>query len=203
MNKLSLSILLATICATNVSYADDRYDYIDTPVPNQIDDLLDDDNDGVINARDLCPQTPSLAEIDNDGCGTYIKTSDTIDLHVLFANDSSDVQPIFMTQIRQLAQFLEEYPSTSVELQGFASKVGSADYNLALSERRAKAVEDLLISYDINPERVRIVGFGDTNLSAYGDDEIAHAQNRRVLASVIGYKGHVKEEWTIFTTKEK
>ncbi|CAK4067852.1 OmpA family protein [Vibrio sp. 16] len=203
MKTLVHSLILATVFSTGVAYAEDEYEYIATPVPNQIDDLLDEDKDGVINARDLCPQTPARSEIDNDGCGTYINTSEKIDLHILFANDSDVVQPIFMTQIRELADFLEEYPSTTVELQGYASKVGRPDYNLELSKRRAEAVENLLLDYQLDADRVTIVGFGDTNLSVEGDDEQAHAQNRKVVASVIGHKGQVKEEWTIFTKIEK
>lgn len=203
MKTLVHSLILATVFSTGVAYAEDEYEYIATPVPNQIDDLLDEDKDGVINARDLCPQTPARSEIDNDGCGTYINTSEKIDLHILFANDSDVVQPIFMTQVRELADFLEEYPSTTVELQGYASKVGRPDYNLELSKRRAEAVENLLLDYQLDADRLTIVGFGDTNLSVEGDDEQAHAQNRKVVASVIGHKGQVKEEWTIFTKIEK
>ncbi len=53
---------------------EDEYAYIKLPQINQIADLEDDDNDGVINARDICPDTPDQSEIDNDGCGTFIKT---------------------------------------------------------------------------------------------------------------------------------
>ncbi|UPQ86822.1 OmpA family protein [Vibrio sinaloensis] len=203
MNKTLLSLLITTTLIATPALAEDEYEYIETPTPNQIDDLLDEDRDGVINARDLCPQTPLKAEIDNDGCGTYIKTEEELKLHILFANDSSEIQPAFLAQIREMASFLESYPSTSIELQGYASKVGSADYNLALSERRAKAVEASLLANGVASDRVRIVGFGDTQLEAYGDDEVSHARNRKVVASVVGHKGNVKEEWTIFTKIEK
>jgi len=203
MNKTLLSLLITTTLIATPVMAEDEYDYIETPTPNQIDDLLDEDKDGVINARDLCPQTPEKAEIDNDGCGTYIKTEEELNLHILFANDSSDIQPAFLAQIREMADFLASYPSTSIELQGYASKVGNADYNLALSERRAKAVEASLLANGVESNRVRIVGFGDTQLEAYGDDEVSHARNRKVVANVVGHKGNVKEEWTIFTKIEK
>ncbi len=203
MKITALSILITSVFASGFVSAEDKYDYIETPIPNQIDDLQDDDKDGVINARDLCPQTPARSELDNDGCGTFINTEESIDLHILFANDSSEVQPVFMTQVREMADFLEEFPSTSIELQGFASKVGKAEYNLELSKQRAFAVERLLLDYGVDASRIQIVGFGDTNLSVFGDDEQSHAQNRKVVASVVGYKGHVKEEWSIFTKIEK
>jgi len=203
MNKSLLTIIIAATVFTAPLKAEDVYEYIDTPTPNQIDDLLDEDKDGVINARDLCPQTPRKAEIDNDGCGTYVKTEEEMSLHILFANDSDEIQPVFLAQIREMADFLKSYPSTSIELQGYASKVGQHEYNMALSKRRAISVEHALLSNGIESNRVRIVGFGDTNLSETGTDEISHAKNRKVVATVIGHKGNVKEEWSIFTKIKK
>ncbi|WP_100752359.1 OmpA family protein [Vibrio salilacus] len=203
MNNTLLSLLVTTALIASPVIAADSYDYIETPIPNQIDDLLDEDKDGVINARDLCPQTPTIAEVDNDGCATYIKTQQQMDLHILFANDSAQIQPAFLAQIREMSAFLDTYPSTSIELRGYASKIGNSQYNLALSERRAQAVEDALLSNGVASQRVRIIGFGDAALEAYGDDEISHARNRKVVATVIGHKGSVKEQWTIFTTIEK
>lgn len=64
-NILSVAILGALLSAPTLADAvyyekdtNDEYDYIETPVPNQTFDLLDDDRDGVINARDMCPGTP-------------------------------------------------------------------------------------------------------------------------------------------------
>ncbi|PAR29891.1 OmpA family protein [Vibrio metoecus] len=183
-----------------IKHEGDEYNYRATPLADQIADLKDDDNDGVINARDLCPDTPRGSEIDNDGCGTFIKASQMQQLHILFANDSSAIEPAFLTQIRQMAEFLQGYPSTSIELQGYASKVGRADYNLALSKQRSEAVRDQLIRDGIDPSRVNIIGYGDSVLEAEGEDDISHARNRRVTATVVGYKGEVVKEWTIFTT---
>ncbi|OAJ92319.1 OmpA family protein [Vibrio bivalvicida] len=203
MNKSLLTMIIAATVFAAPLKAEDVYQYIDTPTPNQVDDLLDEDKDGVINARDLCPQTPLNAEIDNDGCGTYVKTQEEMSLHILFANDSDEIQPVFLAQIREMADFLKSYPSTSIELQGYASKVGQHEYNMALSKRRAISVEHALLSNGIDSNRVRIVGFGDTNLSETGTDEVSHAKNRKVVATVIGHKGNVKEEWSIFTKIKK
>jgi outer membrane protein OmpA-like peptidoglycan-associated protein len=203
MNKSLLTMVIAATVFVAPLKAEDAYEYKETPKPNQVDDLLDEDKDGVINARDLCPQTPAKADIDNDGCGTYIKTEEEMNLHILFQNDSSVIQPMFLAQIREMSEFLEAYPSTSIELQGYASKVGKAEYNLKLSERRAEAVQTALLDNGVSSSRVRIVGFGDTRLDELGDDEVSHAMNRKVVATVIGHKGNVKEEWSIFTKIEK
>ncbi|EOU2464855.1 hypothetical protein ATY36_08565 [Vibrio cidicii] len=202
MKSYTLPFALAAVLVS-ASILADEYDYRPTPVADQIDDLQDQDRDGVINARDLCPDTPSTAEVDNDGCGTYIKTTQQMQIRVLFANNSDVINPVFRSQIKELAEFLKLYPSTSIELQGFASRTGNAKLNLELSQRRADNVKEMLISYGISSNRVRIVGFGDSKLANDGDDEVSHALNRRVVASVVGHKGDIKEEWTIFTRLPK
>ena len=86
---------------------------------------------------------------------------------------------------------LQSHPFTSVTLAGYASAAGSAEYNRKLSERRAKAVEDYLIRYgSISPDRLAIIGYGDTKPEEYEanptdiDSDAAHA-NMRVRFEVI------------------
>lgn len=177
----------------------DEYAYLPTPKPVQIYDLQDDDNDGVINARDLCPGTPVGAEIDNDGCGSYFESSEQKQLHILFANNSTEINPAFLSQIRQMAAFLKRYETTTIQLQGYASKTGNAQHNLILSKERAANVRRALISNGIAPSRINIIGYGDSASGGVNQDNISHALNRKVVASVAGFKGHIKEEWHIFT----
>lgn len=198
------SALLVLVSSTAVGQQfDDEYAYIPTPKPDQIYDLQDDDNDGVINARDLCPGTPVGAEIDNDGCGSYFESSEQKQLHILFANNSTEINPAFLNQIRQMASFLKRYETTTIQLQGYASKTGNAEHNLMLSKERASNVRRALISNGIAPSRINIVGYGDSASGGINQDNISHALNRKVVASVAGFKGHIKEEWHIFTKIEK
>ncbi len=199
---LSLSALMFFGCSSSDGTGDE-YDYMPTPIAEQSADHMDDDRDGVINHRDLCPGTPEGSELDNDGCGEYAKSSQKMQIRVLFANDSDVINPIFSKQIRDLSAFLKEYPSTSIELQGYTSITGTDEYNLDLSKRRAENVRQELIKNGISPNRLRIVGFGETKLASFGTDEVSHALNRRVTATVVGYKGEVKKEWTIFTALPK
>jgi outer membrane protein OmpA-like peptidoglycan-associated protein len=198
-SKILLS-LLAVGCAFSAN-ADDQYSYIETPVADQIADLQDDDNDGVINARDKCPETIRGAETDNDGCGAEITATNKFQLKVLFENNSSTISPAFINEIESLSEFLEQYPETSIELQGYASKVGNAKHNLELSQRRANEVKKSLIAAGISADRVEIVGFGDSVLADTGETELSHALNRRVVASVVGYNSKILEQWTIFSRK--
>ncbi|GAK84547.1 hypothetical protein JCM19238_2115 [Vibrio ponticus] len=153
MNKSqSLIPLLLAMSVTSLAFAEeenDEYEYIETPVANQIADLIDDDSDGVVNTRDLCISTPEGSLIDNDGCGIIVETEDEMQLRILFANDSSTIEPVFETQIRNMSDFLKRFPETAIEVQGYASAVGSPEYNLALSKRRAVAVEQELLGNGI------------------------------------------------------
>lgn len=177
--------------------------YIEPPEADQISDLQDDDKDGVVNARDACPITPPASLIDNEGCGAIMLSEEVRQLNILFANDSYEVNRIFSDQITTMAQFLETYQSASIEIQGYASKVGSSEYNLELSKKRAHNVEVELLSKGIDPSRVRVVGYGEDSLESDGDDATSHALNRRVTATVVGLSEQIVEEWTIFTTLKK
>ncbi len=202
-----LLLILSLICTSSVSANskahDDQYEYLTTPVSNQLADLADQDNDGVINARDLCENTPKAASIDNDGCETYYEATEKKQLKVLFANNSTEISPLFITQVRTMAEFLTAYPDTSIELQGFASKTGNAEHNLTLSKQRATNVRKALISYGVSHTRIKTIGFGDTVTAVKGDSDTTHALNRRVVATVVGFHGEVEKEWTIFTTIAK
>ncbi len=203
MNKSVALALLSSLTLANTVNAEEVYEYIDTPLTVQVNDLQDDDDDGVINARDLCANTVPGAEINNDGCESYAQSQEKLQLRILFANDSDEINPIFSNQIEDMAAFLATYPTTSIELKGYASKTGEDQYNVALSERRAKAVFDKLILTGVEQSRVKIVGYGNTQLESESETEVGHALNRRVVATVVGYRGEVKSRWTIFTKLEK
>ncbi|MGR5094789.1 OmpA family protein [Vibrio maritimus] len=192
-------LMVAPLVAVATTPEEDKYDYRPTPVADQKADLLDDDGDGVINARDLCITTPQGAELDNDGCEQYIDVSNSLALRILFDNNSTFIKPVFQNQISEMAAFLNEYPETSIEIQGFASIVGNEDKNMVLSQNRAEVVRQAIISNGVDPNRLTIIGFGETKPEELGNTEFAHAMNRKVVASVVGYKGEVDMEWTIFT----
>ncbi|MGL6027497.1 MAG: OmpA family protein [Vibrio sp.] len=200
---LSCSVTTAAFANPDLQNQQDEFAYLPIPLANQVADLQDDDDDGVINARDRCPDTPEGSEIDNHGCGSMVNTSHTKQLYILFANNSPGIEAVFLSQIREMADFLQAYPTTSIELQGYASQLGSQAHNLALSKQRSEAVRDQLISDGVSAKRIKIVGYGNSVLAAEGDDEVSQARNRRVVATVVGNQDEPLLEWTIFTTLAK
>ncbi|MGF1764641.1 OmpA family protein [Aliivibrio kagoshimensis] len=193
-----VSLLILASCSSS-------HDISDNPSQEHIQsfDLTDSDSDGVINARDLCESTPKGAAIDNDGCPKMVDKSESKDVHILFQNDSATISPTFHAEVKKMAEFMTSYPETTLVLQGYASKSGNEDHNLKLSQQRAETARDALIFEGVEANRISIVGYGESFLEQEGDSLSAEAVNRRVIGTVVGYKGVVKDEWTIFSSREQ
>ncbi|PMM33384.1 OmpA family protein [Vibrio lentus] len=203
MKHMTFLVISFIVSACSSPDNGDEYDYIDTPTAEQWADHIDDDSDGVINERDFCPSTFLGSEIDNDGCSLYTYSSKEKKFRIYFANDSDVIHSTFIRQVLELSNFLKDNLNTSIEIQGYASRIGTADYNLDLSQRRAENVRKELMKNGISGNRVTIVSYGDTVLATQGSDQISHALNRRVIAVVVDNKVEVEKEWTIFTTLPK
>ncbi|GLS91082.1 porin [Psychromonas marina] len=172
------------------------------PTAEQSQDQRDDDNDGVINARDKCINTSHTAIVDNDGCPTKVNHEQENDVRVLFANNSSKIPNSFLPDIQRMAKFLAAYPETHIELKGYASPVGNREHNVQLSNNRAERVRLKLISEGVEASRIQTIGFGDDEPIAAGTTEAINVLSRRVVAKVIGSDNSTIEEWTIFTLRE-
>lgn len=202
--KNNLTLIAIALSFTQLTYAaDEEYRYIEVPQPNQIADLQDDDRDGVINARDICADTIRGAHVDNDGCATHFMSSSKMQLKILFANNSDKINSVFMNEINNMVDFLKQHPQTSIELKGYASKVGNSEHNMSLSKNRANQVKDSLVNAGVEFNRVTITGYGDTSLENSGDSEQSHATNRKVVATVVGYDDKILNEWNIFSKRKK
>ncbi|MEC6832155.1 OmpA family protein [Photobacterium toruni] len=172
------------------------------PIAKQTKNLFDNDSDGVINQRDHCPKTPIDAVVDNNGCPTYIDSSEQNGIHILFANDSSEIPENYMQNIKNMSKFLVKYPKTHIELKGYASPVGNTAYNISLSKRRASVIRQALINEGIAPSRIKTVGFGDSDPVAAYDIEESNTLSRRVIAQVVGSQENIVKEWSIYTVRE-
>lgn len=99
---------------------------------------------------------------------------------ITFDFNRANVRYEFTPQIRQLAQTLSRYPHMSVTIIGHADAIGSDDYNLRLSERRARSVADALGDYGVGYRRIDTEGMGEMEPIATNANEWGRAQNRRV-----------------------
>lgn len=165
-------------------------------------DLTDQDKDGVIAARDQCNATLEQARVNNEGCPQERIETASFELNVQFATDSAQVPESQYGDIRDLAEFMRRYPKASVLIEGHASKVGAASYNLALSQRRAEAIADVLVNqFYLDRSRVSAQGFGETRPLIDAETDRANETNRRVVATVSGEHGITEKRWTIYSSE--
>lgn len=144
---------------------------------------VDSDNDGVVDSKDKCPNTRAGYKVDADGCVMYENETITKNLLVTFGFDSVVIQADGKTDIAATAAFLKDYPQLDIVIEGHTDDTGAASYNLGLSERRAKAVGDSLISdFGIDAARVTTVGYGEAKPAVANDSKENRAKNRRIEA---------------------
>lgn len=167
---------------------DNRDQCPNTPAGVQVDSRgcpVDSDGDGVPDYRDECPNTPAGATVDERGCEGVTETIETIELSVQFPTNSSVIDATFDSEIRRVADFMAEYPETTVEIAGHSDSIGDAEYNRFLSQRRAEAVANRLTSVlGVDPDRVSAMGYGEAEPIASNDTAAGRAQNRRVEARI-------------------
>lgn len=147
----------------------------------QVDRTLDTDGDGVPDYRDVCANTPRGQEVDKYGCSVFSNESSVQHLRVSFAFDSARVPESYYDEVRDVAILLGVHEDITVEIQGHTDLIGTTEYNQGLSERRAKAVADILVNeYGIDRNRIKAVGYGKSQPVINQITLDANARNRRI-----------------------
>ena len=104
----------------------------------------------------------------------------TLPQDILFATDSANVRSDLRADLGALANNLQSYPQSQVQVIGHTDNVGDAGYNQSLSERRAVAVGNVLISEGVPSGRIQTYGRGESQPLASNLTSEGRAQNRRV-----------------------
>ncbi|WP_304166061.1 OmpA family protein [Phenylobacterium aquaticum] len=108
---------------------------------------------------------------------------------VTFPVDQSDIQPRFYGTLDQVADTLNQYPQTMIDVVGHADSSGAADYNQALSERRAASVAGYLVQRRVLRDRLYVAGRGEADPIASNATPEGRAQNRRVDVVLKPFRG--------------
>jgi len=143
---------------------------------------VDTDGDGIVDRLDRCPQLAGVAS--NDGCPEIKKEVRVIFQKALqgiqFETAKFIIKPLSYVILQNVARVLSENPNYMVEIQGHTDNEGLPEKNLILSENRANAVRDYLISKDIDAKRLTAKGYGQMRPVAPNSTIEGRAKNRRV-----------------------
>ena len=105
---------------------------------------------------------------------------------VYFLVDQTNLTPEGMETLRRQAEWLNQYPNVSIQVEGHADERGTREYNIALSARRATATREFLISQGVDASRIATLAYGKERPVALCDAESCWAQNRRAVTVITG-----------------
>ena len=98
---------------------------------------------------------------------------------IYFDYDQDALREDALSDLLKVSRLMKDNPKYTLLVEGHADERGTREYNLALSERRAKAVEDFLSASGVSSFNVEVVGYGEEKPVDSGSNESAWSQNRR------------------------
>lgn len=105
-------------------------------------------------------------------------------LNIEFATNKSDIRPAYYKEVEKVANFMQKYPQVRGTIEGHTDSVGTAKYNLKLSDRRANSVVKMLVEkYGIDKTRLAAKGYGLTKPIADNKTVEGRQKNRRTVAN--------------------
>ena len=116
---------------------------------------------------------PAFSQLDDPQSPLSVRT-------IYFEYDSSEISSDYRSTVEAHSLYLQQNPSTSVILEGHGDERGSREYNLALGERRAKAVKQQMLLLGANSYQIKLVSYGEERPASDGHDESSWQQNMRV-----------------------
>ncbi|MBQ0788061.1 MAG: OmpA family protein [Oceanihabitans sp.] len=169
-----------------VADADDKCPSEAGPAANNGCPWADTDGDGVLDKDDKCPNEVGVAA--NNGCPEVIAaptaevmaTLNNYARTILFASAKSSFKQETYPVLQAITAILKEYPESNFTLEGHTDSDGPKSSNQLLSERRANAVRDYLISNGVNAERLVAAGFGEDYPIDSNATRAGKKNNRRV-----------------------
>ena len=154
---------------------------------------IDTDGDGVLDSVDKCPTVYARTP---DGCPPVVAEPAPAPIpapapavavapmvilgDVNFAFDSAVLKPSAKEKIDKAVAHVQGLPDETFELLGHTDSIGTEEYNMGLSQRRADAVRNAMIKLGVAPERLVARGYGESKPIATNSTEEGRAENRRV-----------------------
>ena len=136
-------------------------------------------NDDVENAGDDRPETVTIDANDNSVSDSDRNSGACSNAVYYFEFDKSSLTAEARRDLDACAADLRSSPR-DIRLEGHGDERGTREYNIALGERRAKAVSDYLVSSGVSRGSIETISYGEENAAVSGDNEAAWSKNRRV-----------------------
>lgn len=149
--------------------------------------VQDADNDGVVDADDLCPDSPENIEVDDKGCSDLFVEIEGVN----FEPNSFELTEQSKVILDEAIVTISASPELHIEVQAHTDYKGSGEANLELSEQRALSVKAYLVSKGVNESQLTAKGYGETQPIADNKTAEGRAKNRRVELKVV--KPEIKE----------
>ncbi|MBE0402987.1 18K peptidoglycan-associated outer membrane lipoprotein; Peptidoglycan-associated lipoprotein precursor; Outer membrane protein P6; OmpA/MotB precursor [Halomonas citrativorans] len=100
---------------------------------------------------------------------------------IYFDYDRDTIKSEYESAVMAHVRYLRANPSAQVVLQGHTDERGTREYNMALGERRARAVQRFMNIQGVSPSQMTVVSYGEERPAVSGHNENAYGQNRRVV----------------------
>lgn len=148
---------------------------------------IDNDKDAIPDLRDRCPDEPETFNNfeDKDGCPDTVRKEPEFPKQqilrgVTFRTNTAEMSFDSYQFLDPIVKAMKQYPEIEIEIRGHTDSMGNFSKNMEISQMRAEAVRQYLISKDIASSRIRAVGFGSTSPIADNKNAAGRSQNRRI-----------------------
>lgn len=134
--------------------------------------------------RSVASANQQIAAMDSAMSQAIQQVTPSLEANIQFKTASFIIEEHYKSQLDGLASELRKNPKLKIELSGFADQRGESTYNQVLSEQRAKAVKDYLVSQFVNDNQIITQSFGESELVSESDSFEDNFFDRRVLLKV-------------------
>jgi OOP family OmpA-OmpF porin len=144
-------------------------------------------------ANALCPPQPAAAVVVPEAPLEAIPAAEPapkrmkycVTLDIEFDINKADIRGQYNSEVAKVGDFMKKYPTTTAVIEGYADEVGSEEYNMKLSQRRAESVvKSLVDNFGIEPARLSAKGYGKTRPIATNATDAGKQKNRRIDAII-------------------
>lgn len=153
----------------------------------------DKDRDGIADRDDKCPEVKGLEKYQGCPDANSLRVKELVAVmsyskNIYFDTDSNEITTgFYYTMLDDVAEIMLKNSDVTFSVSGFTDNVGTTEYNLKLSERRANEAKKYLIDRGVEPDRITSKGYGELDPKYDNDTPQSRQLNRRVEIKSVGY----------------